>query len=82
MEETASTYMQNKESQIADKGWSSSVGIGRGPTTRHYINQRVNDMLHKVSDFDEGPVVVFCEHGNELLGVIIGGEFLDYLSDY
>jgi hypothetical protein len=23
-----------------------------------------------------------CEHGNELLGFIKGGKFLDYMSDY
>jgi hypothetical protein len=27
-------------------------------------------------------VAGFCEHGNEPVGPIKGGEFLDYLSDY
>jgi hypothetical protein len=30
----------------------------------------------------QGPVVGPCEHGNEPLGFIKGGEFLNYLSDY
>jgi len=29
-----------------------------------------------------GPVVGFCEHGNEPSDSIKGGEFLDYMSDY
>jgi hypothetical protein len=29
----------------------------------------------------EGPIVAFCEHGNEPSGSIKGGEFLDWLSD-
>jgi hypothetical protein len=28
-----------------------------------------------------GPVVDFCEHGNETSGFIEGGDFLEYLSD-
>jgi hypothetical protein len=27
-------------------------------------------------------VAGYCEHCNELSGIIKGGEFLDYLSDY
>jgi len=27
-------------------------------------------------------VAGFCEHGNELSGIIKGGIFLDYMSDY
>jgi len=30
----------------------------------------------------QGPVVGSCEHGNEPLGSIKGGELRDYLSDY
>jgi hypothetical protein len=29
----------------------------------------------------EGPMAGSCEHGNETPGSIIGGDFLDYLSD-
>jgi hypothetical protein len=29
-----------------------------------------------------GPMADFCEHSNESLHSIKGGEFLDYLNDY
>jgi hypothetical protein len=34
------------------------------------------------SDTQQGPVVGSCEHGNEPLSFIKGGEFIDQLSDY
>jgi len=34
-----------------------------------------------LSGSGQGPVVSFCEHGNEPLGYIKGGDFPDYLND-
>jgi hypothetical protein len=34
------------------------------------------------SDSAQGPVAVFCEHGNELSNSLKGGVFLGYGSDY
>jgi len=55
-----------------DKGWSSSLGVGRRATIPHRKRQASYKMLHRALE-SEGP----CEHGNEPSNLIKGCEFLD-----
>jgi hypothetical protein len=41
----------NKQSQTADKGWFSSLGVGRGLKT-HHKKPAFYEMLHRASDLD------------------------------
>jgi hypothetical protein len=42
----------NKQSRTADKGWPSSLGVGRGLTTPHREKTVRYEMLQRASDFD------------------------------
>ena len=59
----------NKQSRTTDKGWSSKLGVGR------VANNSCYGMFTKGSGW--GQVSGACECGNELLGSIKCGEFLD-----
>jgi hypothetical protein len=44
----------NKQSRTANKGWSSSFGVGELLTTHHRINLRCYGTFHKASDIEIG----------------------------
>jgi hypothetical protein len=46
---TVAVNILNKQSHTADKGWSSSYGVGWGLTTPHH---KKICMLHRTSDLD------------------------------
>jgi hypothetical protein len=63
----------NKQLQTGGKGWSSSLGGGRGPND--FSPQKTNKT---VTECFSGPGRVgSCEHRNEPSGSIKGGEYLD-----
>jgi len=64
--------MMNMLLWTADKGWSSSLGIGRGASNFYRKKTACSETLHSVAD-----LAGFCEHGNELSGPIKGGKFLE-----
>jgi hypothetical protein len=43
----------NKKSMTADRGWSTSLGVGEGLTTSRSKNHTCYEMLHRGSDLDE-----------------------------
>jgi hypothetical protein len=49
----------NKQPRTDDKGWSSSLGVGRGLTTPHRKNKLVTKSYNKASDLVESS----CELG-------------------
>ena len=59
----------NKQSRAADKGWSSSLGVGRGADN----SSPWKPMSRNIHKARAGT----CEYGNELSGSIKCGEFLD-----
>jgi hypothetical protein len=42
----------NKQSQTADKGWSSSLGVGRGANNPHRKKVMRYEMFQSASDLD------------------------------
>jgi hypothetical protein len=54
------------------KGGPPASGLGVGLTTHHPKKTVCYEMLHRASDLAGS-----CEHGNETLGSIKGGKFLD-----
>jgi hypothetical protein len=56
MEETPSKYegnIFNKQSRTADKGWSSSLGLGVGITTPRHKNKLVTKMFKKPRNWND-----------------------------
>jgi len=66
----------NEKSRQPTKGGPTAWGLGEGLTTPHCKKTAHYEMLHRTSDF-----AGHCEHDDEHLGSIKGGEFLDWLSD-
>ena len=62
----------NKQSRTVDKGWSHSLRVVRG------ANNSSSSKPIWLRNFHTGP----CEFGNEPLGSINCGEFLDWLETY
>jgi hypothetical protein len=58
----------NKQSWAANKGWSSSLGVGRGANKPSPQKTNFNEIL----GIDAGS----CKHGNEPSGSTKGWEFL------
>jgi len=49
----AAVNILNKQSQTADKGWSSSLGVGRGAKNSYHKNISCYEMFtQKASDLD------------------------------
>ena len=68
----------NKQSGTADKGWSSSLRVGRGVNNASPWKPMLRN-THKARCFlwrQNNPAGT-CEYGNELSGSIKCGEFLD-----
>jgi hypothetical protein len=70
------TPVLNKKSQTANKGWSSSLGVGRGLTTGRPKKSACYEKLQGVSGFTDS-----CEHSNKPSDFTKGGKFFDQLSD-
>jgi len=67
------TSCEYTEYAVADKGWSSSLGLGDGLTTPHRKKKTAcYEMLCRTLNLAGS-----CEHGNEPSRSIKGGEFLD-----
>jgi hypothetical protein len=66
------TNIPNNQSRTDDKGWSSSLGIGRGATNP----SPQKDQLVMMCYTDPRNLMGSCEHGNELSGSMEGTEFL------
>jgi hypothetical protein len=49
----------NKQSRIADKGWCSSLGVGRGATTPHWKNLTCYEMFQSASSMEQHPKGIF-----------------------
>jgi hypothetical protein len=65
MEGTASSWklaanILNKQPRTNDKGWSSSLGVGRGATTPHHkkqiVTKRINEPRTWTDVLDKGPM--------------------------
>jgi len=84
----------HNQSRTADKGWSSSLSVGRG--ANNSSPQKKKSLYHTgpgnlvdslkgcrtMCDSGKGPVAGFCEHSNEASGFIKPGEFSNWLKDY
>ena len=71
----------NKQSRTADKGWSSSLGVGRGtnnssPQKLKHVKSNKQRPWNR-TDPSVQPRAGFCECGDELSGSIKCGEFLE-----
>jgi hypothetical protein len=42
----------NKQSRTADKGWPSSLGVGRGANNSHRNKRNMYEMLQRASELD------------------------------
>jgi len=80
--EGTSSNKVNKQTMTADKGWSSSLGLGDIVTTPYRINLRCYETFHKTaldrssSGSGLGPVAGPCKWGDETLLFTKCGEFL------
>jgi hypothetical protein len=59
----------NKQSRTADKGWSPSVGVGRGADYSPWKNRLLRNINTRLAGC--------CEHGNKRAGSIKGEKLLD-----
>jgi hypothetical protein len=49
---TVAANILNKQSPIADRGWFSSLGVGRGLTTSQHKKSACYEMFSRVCDLD------------------------------
>jgi len=71
----------NRHPRTADKGLSSSLGLGEGAYNCPQKKTACYEMLYRDSELESGsgygPATGSSEHGNELPGSIKSGQFLD-----
>ena len=67
----------NKQSRTDDKGWSSSLGVGRGAKNPPREKKIVTNYSWARCFLWRQQLAGACEYGNELSGSIKCGEFLD-----
>ena len=60
----------NKQSRIADKCWSSSLGIGRGVTTPHRKNLSCYESFTRASELDWS-IIIIISHISSLYKVLV-----------
>ena len=66
----------NMQSRTANKGWSYSLGVGRGANNSSPVKKKLLRITHG-QGASSGQLAGACEYGNELSGSIKCGEFLD-----
>jgi hypothetical protein len=72
----------NKQSWSAGKGWSSSLGVGRG--ANNSSRYKIILLRNNTNGLGLGRIIFegSCEHGNEPSGSIKLWEILEQLSDW